>query len=57
MKRPQFAVKELPCKGKRRYRTQSDALDGAMLAGVARQRKAYVCPWCGLWHLTTIHDK
>jgi len=56
MKRPRPVVQNLACKGKRRYRTQGDALDGAMLAGFARQRKAYVCPWCGLWHLTTSNE-
>jgi len=42
------------CRGKRRYQTQGDALDAALLAGVERQRRAYVCPWCQSWHLTTI---
>jgi len=56
MKRPLHVEKKPSCKGKRRYRTQGDALDGAMLAGVERQREAYQCPWCGLWHLTTIYE-
>jgi hypothetical protein len=42
------------CTRKRRYRSQGDALDAALLAGVERQRKAYVCPVCGCWHLTTV---
>ena len=42
------------CTRKRRYRSQGDALDAALLAGVERQRKAYVCPVCGSWHLTTV---
>ncbi|MCC6415428.1 MAG: hypothetical protein IT582_05935 [Opitutaceae bacterium] len=48
--------KSAPCRGKRRYHSQGDALEAAMLAGVERRRRAYVCPWCGLWHLTTIRD-
>jgi len=56
MKRPRIVEKKPSCKGKRRYKTQGDALDGAMLAGVERERKAYVCPWCGLWHLTTVSE-
>jgi hypothetical protein len=42
-----------PCTGKRRYQSQGDALDAAMIAGVERQRSAYRCPHCGCWHLTT----
>jgi hypothetical protein len=41
------------CTRKRRYRTQGDALDAALLAGVERQRSAYRCQICGLWHLTS----
>jgi len=41
------------CTRKRRYRSQGDALDAAMLAGAERQRKAYLCPLCSHWHLTT----
>jgi len=41
------------CTRKRRYRTQADALDAALLAGVERQRSAYRCPLCGAWHLTS----
>lgn len=41
------------CTRKRRYRSQGDALDAAMIAGVERQRKAYLCPDCGHWHLTS----
>jgi hypothetical protein len=40
------------CTRKRRYRSQGDALDAALLAGVERQRSAYCCPLCGHWHLT-----
>jgi len=42
------------CTRKRRYQSQGDALDAAMLAGAERNRKAYVCPICGKWHLTSI---
>jgi hypothetical protein len=41
------------CSRKRRYRTEADALDAALLAGVERRRKAYRCPICGRWHLTS----
>jgi hypothetical protein len=57
MKRSRRSVQPAPCRGKRRYRTQGDALDAAMLAGVERQRRAYACPWCGHWHLTTVREE
>lgn len=41
------------CTRKRRYRSQGDALDAARLAGVERQRHAYLCPLCGHWHLAS----
>jgi len=41
------------CGRKRRYRSQGDALDAALLAGVERERSAYRCGYCGQWHLTT----
>jgi hypothetical protein len=41
------------CRRKRRYASQGDALDAALLAGVERQRHAYRCAVCGHWHLTT----
>lgn len=41
------------CTGKRRYRSQADALDAALLVGVQRERSAYLCPLCQHWHLTT----
>lgn len=41
------------CGRKRRYRTQGDALDAALLAGVERERAAYPCRYCGQWHLTS----
>ena len=36
-----------------RYRTQADALDAALLAGVERRRQAYLCPICQHWHLSS----
>jgi hypothetical protein len=54
MKEPTRSERELRCLRKRRYKTQGDALDAAMVAGVERQRKAYQCPYCRLWHLTTV---
>jgi hypothetical protein len=41
------------CTRKRRYRTQGDALDAARLLSIERQRKVYLCPICGQWHLST----
>jgi hypothetical protein len=44
------------CTGKRRYATEADALDAALLRGVERTRKAYRCPLCQRWHLTSIRN-
>ena len=41
------------CTSKRRYATQGDALDAAVVAGVAGRRTAYRCRLCGHWHLTS----
>jgi hypothetical protein len=54
LKEPTRTDRQLRCFRKRRYRTQGDALDAALCAGVERQRKAYLCPFCRLWHLTTL---
>ena len=54
MKKPTPDERKRICTGKRRYRTQGDALDAAMIAGVERQRQAYHCKLCGRWHLTTV---
>ena len=53
MKKPTRAERQRMCTGKRRYRTQGDALDAALLAGVERRRKAYRCALCKHWHLTS----
>jgi len=53
MKNPTAEERKQRCTRKRRYRTQGDALDAAILAGVAGQRSAYRCPLCGQWHLAT----
>jgi hypothetical protein len=53
MKRPTGGDRLHACTRKRRYRTQGDALDAAMVAGVERGRTAYQCPQCGQWHLAT----
>jgi len=53
MKKPTREERKRQCTGKRRYRTQGDALDAALLAGVERRRKAYLCSLCGQWHLTS----
>ena len=53
MKKPPAHERKRMCTGKRRYRTQGDALDAALLAGVERSRSAYRCTLCGHWHLTS----
>ncbi|HUR59058.1 MAG TPA: hypothetical protein VM029_15190 [Opitutaceae bacterium] len=53
MKKPTREERERACTGKRKYRSQGDALDAALLAGVERRRRAYLCPLCGAWHLAT----
>jgi hypothetical protein len=53
MKKPTREEQRHRCIRKRRYRTQGDALDAALLASVERQRTAYLCPLCGHWHLAT----
>jgi len=53
MKKPTANERKHRCSRKRRYRSQGDALDAARLLGIERQRKAYICPLCGQWHLTT----
>lgn len=53
MKKPSPELRRRMCTGKRRYRTQGDALDAAMIAGVEQHRQAYRCQCCGQWHLTS----
>ena len=53
MRKPSTDERRRQCTRKRRYRTQGDALDAAIVAGVATQRTAYRCPLCGHWHLAT----
>jgi hypothetical protein len=53
MKKPLASERKRMCTGKRRYRTQGDALDAALLAGVERSRSAYRCTLCNQWHLTS----
>ncbi|MDD3180726.1 MAG: hypothetical protein PHQ04_10285 [Opitutaceae bacterium] len=53
MKKPTQEERQRMCTGKRKYRRQGDALDAALLAGVERHRKAYLCPLCHHWHLTS----
>jgi hypothetical protein len=54
MKKPTAEQKYRSCTRKRRYRTQGDALDAALLVGVERGRTAYRCPICGQWHLASL---
>jgi len=53
MKKPTPDQQRRSCTRKRRYRTQGDALDAALIAGVERERTAYLCPICRHWHLAT----
>jgi len=53
MKRPTTDERRQRCTRKRRYRSQGDALDAAVVAGVGRERTAYRCPLCGAWHLAS----
>jgi hypothetical protein len=54
MKKPTRDERQRMCVRKRRYRSQGDALDAALLAGRERQRQAYLCPLCRHWHLASI---
>ncbi|MBK8856272.1 MAG: hypothetical protein IPN11_00875 [Opitutaceae bacterium] len=53
MKKPNQEERRRMCTRKRRYRSQGDALEAAMLAGAGRGRTAYLCPLCRQWHLTS----
>jgi len=54
MKKPTQEERRQQCRRKRRYRSQGDALDAALLTGTERGRKAYQCPLCGHWHLAAV---
>jgi hypothetical protein len=53
VKKPTRDEQKRMCTSKRKFRSQGDALDAALLAGVERRRKAYLCPLCRQWHLTS----
>lgn len=53
MKKPTREDRQRMCTGKRRYRTQGDALEAAARVGYERDRTAYLCPLCGQWHLAS----
>ncbi|MEO6004612.1 MAG: hypothetical protein ABIZ04_14585 [Opitutus sp.] len=53
MKKPTRDERQQMCTRKRRYRSQADALDAALLVGSARKMNAYCCPICRNWHLTS----
>jgi hypothetical protein len=53
MKKPTADERRRMCTRKRRYRTQGDALDAAVVTGVARERTAYRCAICQQWHLAS----
>ncbi len=53
MKKPMREERQRMCTGKRRYRSQGDALEAVARLGLERQRSAYVCAICRLWHLTS----
>ena len=52
-RKPMADERRRMCTGKRRYHSQADALDAVAVLGLERQRAAYRCPACGLWHLTS----
>lgn len=41
------------CVRKRRYASQGEALNAALVLGIERQRTAYLCPVCRKWHLAS----
>lgn len=53
MKKPNHEERQRMCVRKRRYASQGEALNAAMLAGMERRRKAYLCPVCKRWHLSS----
>jgi hypothetical protein len=53
MKKPNREERQRMCVRKRRYRSQGDALDAALLAGAERRQIAYLCPLCRHWHLAS----
>lgn len=53
MKKPTREERQRMCTGKRKYRSAGDALDAALVVGVERRRKAYLCALCQRWHLTS----
>jgi hypothetical protein len=57
MKKPTADERHRMCTRKRRYRSQADALDAAVVLGVQRERVAYQCPICGHWHLASARGK
>jgi len=56
-KKPTREEQQRMCTGKRRYLTEGDALDAALLLGVERTRHAYRCPLCHRWHLATTRPR
>lgn len=57
MKKPTLDEKRRMCTRKRRYRSQADALDAALVLGLQRERTAYLCPICGQWHLASARSR
>ena len=53
MKKPNHEERQRMCVRKRRYASQGEALNAALVAGVERRRKAYLCPVCRRWHLSS----
>lgn len=49
---------ELPCQGKAKYTSQKEANGAALLArhNHGSKLKAYLCDYCGLWHLASYYD-
>lgn len=53
MKKPTREERQQMCVRKRRYASQGEALNAALVLGIERQRTAYLCPVCRKWHLAT----
>jgi hypothetical protein len=53
MKKPSPDQRQRMCTQKRRYRSEGDALDAALLVTGKWGASAYRCPICGQWHLAS----
>ncbi|MES2876447.1 MAG: hypothetical protein V4678_03165 [Patescibacteria group bacterium] len=49
-----------PCERKRRFKSEKQALEAIEHAGLldmSLQLSAYLCPYCGSWHLSSIPQR